>query len=132
MIKRLTILLKPAVLLAVLALMFATGALLFLLSASASPGTTERVSVDSAGNEANHISFDPAISTDGRFVAFFSHASNLVTGDTCCGDAFVLDRLDGTIKRVSVDSAGNQANLGEAQNPRISADGRFVVFNSGS
>ena len=44
--------------------------------------TTERVSVDSAGNEGNSGSFRPSLSADGRYVAFDSGASNLVAGDT--------------------------------------------------
>jgi hypothetical protein len=63
--------------------------------ALASPGTTERVSVDSAGNEGNDAgSFYAAISADGRYVAFESYASNLVPGDTnLWGDVFVRDRI---------------------------------------
>jgi hypothetical protein len=45
-------------------------------------GTTERVSVDAAGNEGNQISVASSISGDGRFVAFDSLASNLVPFDT--------------------------------------------------
>ena len=41
-----------------------------------------RVSVDSAGNQGNNTSLEPAISADGRFVAFTSDADNLVPGDT--------------------------------------------------
>jgi Tol biopolymer transport system component len=44
--------------------------------------TTTRVSVGSAGVEGNNNSFRPSISGDGRYVAFGSHASNLVAGDT--------------------------------------------------
>ena len=45
-------------------------------------GTTRRVSVGPGGVQGNSSSFDPAISADGRFVAFISAASNLVPGDT--------------------------------------------------
>ena len=61
-------------------------------------GATERVSVDSAGNQGNDGSWLPAISADGRYVAFQSYASNLVPGDTngCssndCADIFLHDR----------------------------------------
>jgi len=53
---------------------------------------TERVSLNSSGIQDNYYSFYPSISADGRFVAFFSFASNLVTGDTnyVC-DSFVQD-----------------------------------------
>ncbi|MEG4632535.1 calcium-binding protein [Microcoleus sp. AR_TQ3_B6] len=92
--------------------------------------TTTRVSVDSAGNQANDVSYSPSISADGRFVAFESFASNIVAGDTNRErDIFVRDRLTNTTTRVSVDSAGNQRNI-DSDNPSISADGRFVAFES--
>ncbi|MEG4837866.1 calcium-binding protein [Microcoleus sp. B9-D4] len=92
--------------------------------------TTTRVSVDSAGNQANNYSLSPSISADGRFVAFHSDASNLVPGDTNNRfDIFVRDLLTNTTTRVSVDSAGNQGNKGSFS-PSISADGRRVAFDS--
>jgi Ca2+-binding RTX toxin-like protein len=92
--------------------------------------TTTGVSVDSAGNPGSYQSLDPSISADGRFVAFYSGASNIVPGDTNSdSDIFVRDTLTNTTTRVSVDSAGNQGNRGSSQ-PSISADGRFVVFYS--
>lgn len=103
--------------------------------------TTERVSVDSAGAEANAASFLPAIGGDGRFVAFASDASNLVPGDTNARrDVFVRDRLTGATERASVDSAGAQANsdsagpgfrgMAASLGVDISDDGRFVSFDS--
>jgi Ca2+-binding RTX toxin-like protein len=94
--------------------------------------TITRVSVDSAGNQANNLSLIPSISADGRFVAFSSRASNLVSGDTNnSDDIFVRDLSTNTTTRASVDSAGNQGNGGSAS-PSISADGRFVGFTSGA
>ena len=56
-------------------------------------GTIERVSMDSFARQGNNHSFDPAISADGRFVAFASYATNLVAGDTNrVEDVFVHDR----------------------------------------
>jgi Tol biopolymer transport system component len=93
-------------------------------------GATARVSIDGAGAQANSHSFAPAISGDGRFVAFYSHASNLVAGDTNgVDDVFVHDRQSGASTRVSVDSTGAEAN-GASYSPAISADGRFVAFES--
>lgn len=93
-------------------------------------GRTRRVSVSSAGEQPNGNSFDPFISADGRFVAFSSAASNLVGGDTNgVTDIFVRDRTTGRTRRVSVSSAGEQAN-GQSGSPSISADGRFVAFSS--
>jgi Tol biopolymer transport system component len=95
-----------------------------------STNTTTRVSVDSAGNQANRYSFPPSISADGRFVAFTSDASNIVPGDTNnTGDIFVRDLLTNTTTCVSVDSAGNPGNI-NSFSPSISADGRFVAFLS--
>ncbi|HET6162167.1 MAG TPA: hypothetical protein VFG37_00760 [Planctomycetota bacterium] len=93
-------------------------------------GTTELISVDSSGVQADNGSFKSAISADGRFVAFDSYASNLVAGDTnTWSDVFVRDRQNGTTERVSVRTSGKQAN-GGSNRPSISADGRFVAFTS--
>jgi tricorn protease-like protein len=93
-------------------------------------GTTSRVSLASNGAQGSANSTDPAISADGRFVAFVSNASNLVAGDTNdTGDIFVHDRQTGTTSRVSVASGGTQGS-GPSSAPSISADGRFVAFGS--
>ncbi|MDP6408904.1 MAG: hypothetical protein QGI46_05980, partial [Planctomycetota bacterium] len=93
-------------------------------------GATTRVSVDSAGNQGNDWSYEPSLSADGRFVAFYSYASNLVGGDTNgVPDIFLHDTLTGATTRGSVDSAGTQGN-GPSYEPSLSADGRFVGFRS--
>ncbi|HEY9848816.1 MAG TPA: DUF4347 domain-containing protein [Leptolyngbyaceae cyanobacterium] len=93
--------------------------------------TTTRVSVDSMGNQGNFFSEFPSISGNGRYVAFRSYASNLVSGDTNNKwDIFVRDTLTNTTTRVSVDSMGNQGNADSQQGISISADGRYVAFNS--
>jgi Mg-chelatase subunit ChlD len=94
-------------------------------------GTTTLVSASAAGTIGNGHSQDPAISKDGRYVTFRSQANNLVSGDTngTAWDIFVKDLQTGAVERVSVSSAGAQAN-GASQNPLISADGRFVAFRS--
>ncbi len=71
------------------------------------------------GGDAN--SFSPAVSTDGRYVAFASYASNLVTGQTGIGGIFLIDRMTGAIVQVSSSLEGPLA---------ISGDGRWVVFQS--
>ncbi len=92
-------------------------------------GQTTRVSISSMGEQGDSRSEAPAISADGRFVAFSSYASNLVTGDTNnVPDVFVHDRQTGQTTRVSVSSGGNQAN-DFSGGPSISADGRFVAFS---
>lgn len=71
--------------------------------------TTERVSVDSSGVQANNESDDGVISADGRRVAFWSRASNLVPGDTnSLRDVFLHDRQTRVTQRISVDSSGAQ------------------------
>ena len=93
-------------------------------------GTTERVSVSTGGGEADGPSTSPAISGDGRYVAFEGPATNLVAGDTNGqGDVFLRDRLAGTTERMSVSSSGGEANQG-AGGSSISSDGRFVAFES--
>jgi len=95
-----------------------------------SAGTIERDSVDSSGAEANGWSELGSISADGRFVAFDSAATNLVSGDTNgAADIFVHDRTTGVTERVSVDSAGVEADRSSTV-ASLSSDGRFVAFQS--
>lgn len=94
-------------------------------------GTTTRVSTSTSGAQANGAYTSRAsISGDGRYVAFFSDASNLVPGDTNnLGDIFVRDMLNSTTIRASVAANGDEGNSESAQ-PQISADGHHVVFYS--
>ena len=93
-------------------------------------GTTERVSVDSAGAQGNGASSVPSISADGRYVAFLSDATNLVAGDTNgVSDVFVHDRTTGATERASVSTGGTQSD-GGCGYVAISPDGRFVAFGS--
>lgn len=82
--------------------------------------------------QANAPSGEPAISGDGRYVAFSSYASNLVPGDTNGRqDVYVYDRATRTVERVSVGKGGVQGN-GISREPSISQDGRVVAFFSSS
>ena len=93
-------------------------------------GTTERVSVSDSEAQANGHCVYPSVSADGRYVAFYSLATNLVSGDTNGQkDVFVRDRVLGTTVRVSRSTGGAQGNSGSAM-PSISADGRYVAFES--
>ena len=99
-------------------------------------GVTERVSVASDGTPGNQESTFLDLSADGRYVAFQSRAWNLVPGDTNSygnqlqgSDIFVHDRTTHTTKRVSVAADGTEGNS-ESSNPSISADGRYVAFQS--
>jgi Tol biopolymer transport system component len=93
-------------------------------------GTTIRVSVDSAGNQGNDDCLEPALSLDGRFVAIFAYATNLVPGDTNGKpDIFVRDVQAGTTVRASLGAGGVESD-GASRYPSISRDGRFVAFES--
>lgn len=94
-------------------------------------GTTTRISVDSSGNEVlNGTSESPRFAADGGVVAFASGADLLVPGDTNgLFDIFVRDLQTGTTELISANSSGATAN-DDCLHPRITADGRFVAFES--
>ncbi len=93
-------------------------------------GLTQRVSVASDGTQANGTCFGPSISADGRYVVFYSWASNLVDGDTNeKHDVFLHDLVTGETQRLSVASDGTQGN-GFSFSPVVSTDGRYVAFDS--
>jgi K319L-like, PKD domain/Secretion system C-terminal sorting domain/FIMAH domain/WD40-like Beta Propeller Repeat len=95
-------------------------------------GTTILVSVNHDGtNSGNSTSFYPAISADGRFVAFESSASDLISNDTNGKqDVFVRDLQNGNMTLVSVSRDGTNVSNGSSGTPVISANGRFVAFIS--
>lgn len=108
--------------------------------------TTARLSTTASGEQADGPSFDPAITPDGRYVAFTSSASNLVPVDDPRGtildyDTFVRDRdanADGVLdqpgrvrlERVSVASDGSEADGSYSGQAAMSGDGRYVTFAS--
>ena len=93
-------------------------------------GETSLVSLSSIGSQGDKDSWDPAISADGRYVAFESDASNLLLFDTNGQtDVFIHDREARKTVRVSITSEGSEAN-DESERSRVSADGRFVAFES--
>ncbi len=117
-------------------------------------GVTERVSVSSVGVQSDSnsdgfgirggTSFGPELSSNGRYVAFDSQATNLIPDytNTCsyqggqsfpdpgqCPDIFVRDLLADTTVRVSVDSVGTQSN-GASTDPDINGDGSVATFFS--
>jgi subtilisin family serine protease/Tol biopolymer transport system component len=98
-------------------------------------GESTRISTDSSGNQANKSSWGKSITSDGRYVVFESDASNLINGDTNgIRDIFRKDLQTGETVRVSTDSSGNQANYNgwtpASWDPRITPDGRYVIFTS--
>lgn len=94
-----------------------------------STGTLQRVSVSSAGSQGARSSFEPAISGNGRYVAFTSRA-RLAAGDTNGEpDVYVRDRSTRTTELVSVSTSGEVGN-GPSYEPAVSADGDVVAFTS--
>ena len=112
-----------------------TGGATLAGSDSAGPSVS-LVSVNSAGtlttSQTGSVQGHSAVvSANGRFVAFVSDASDLVANDTNhTEDVFVRDLQLGTTTLVSVNSAGTGSGNSFSTGPRISADGRFVVFAS--
>ena len=93
--------------------------------------TTQRISLAYNGYQANDNSYDPQISNNGRYVVFESNADNLVPDDTNYStDIFIRDLVKGKIKRVSLTADDSQSDFA-SYNPSVSADGRYVVFESG-
>ncbi len=95
-------------------------------------GEAELCSANTAGTQGNGVFSDwTDISGDGRYVSFYSDSTNLVTPATTLNNAFRKDMLTGSVALCSSTSAGTEGN-GNSGNPRISKDGRYVVFHSDS
>lgn len=93
-------------------------------------GLTTLASVTSAGAQSNGESYRPAVSADGRFVAFASHASNIAAvNKRAYYNVFIHDRQTGATKLVSESASGSPGNL-ESNHPSLSENGRFVAFSS--
>ncbi len=93
---------------------------------------TTRVSVGPAGVQANGNSWEVSITSDGRYVAYSSDASNLVSGDVNgARDVFVVDRTTlATIRASVVDGTANTSGNGFSDQPFIAGNGRYVAFRS--
>ncbi len=93
-------------------------------------GVTTRISVASDGAQADELSYQPSMSTDGRYIAFGSGASNLVPGDgNGAADVFRHDRVTGTTIRISPAAATYEGWIPDgSKGPAISGDGRFVAY----
>jgi Tol biopolymer transport system component len=89
-----------------------------------------RVSEPRDGSRPDGASMHPAISRDGRYIAFMSHATNLVTPDrNRSSDVFLFDRVTAGLTMISRSAAGGSGN-GHSGGPALSADERFVAFHS--
>ena len=122
--------LRPFVLIITLSMIVALSLLAMAADhAQASPGDVALVSSDSSGVEGNDHSGAPAVSDDGRYVAFSSQATDLVPGGTTGYQVFRKDLESGAIVLVSCDAAGVEGNAG-SYSPAMSPDGRYVAFHS--
>ena len=93
-------------------------------------GITKFISVDTNGQEGNGDSYNPAISGDGKLVAFESYSSNLVSNDkNGVRDVFVWHSATNNIERISVGKGGKEANA-ESYEPSLSGDGNVIAFAS--
>jgi Tol biopolymer transport system component len=94
-------------------------------------GTNILISVNTNGISGDGVSTEPAISADGRYVAFTSSANDLVPGDTNnAQNVFVRDLQNGTTMLVSASADGIHTGNGDSYSPQISANGRYVLFHS--
>src|SRR5262245_64930193 len=98
-------------------------------SAALPAQVVSRASVASDGTRANGDSFGPALSQDGRVVAFQSQATNLGGSCITANQIYVHDRATGATSCVSVNGSGIPGNNASAS-PTLSADGRLVAFAS--
>jgi len=93
-------------------------------------GEVKLCSADAAGTQGNNVSAVPSVSSDGRYVAFYSTANNLIPGFSGT-QIYRKDLVTGEIKLCSASVGGTQGNGGSV-NPVLSSDGRYVAFNSSS
>ena len=96
--------------------------------------TTIVSSAAQAGATGGGGSFQPVVQGAGRYVAFVSQANNLATNDNAMPhlDVFLRDRTAGVTVLVSVNSNGLGGGDDNSTGPALSADGRFVAFQSGA
>jgi hypothetical protein len=91
------------------------------------------VSRTAAGTSGNNYSLEPAISGDGKFVAFSSSSGNLVTGDSNGNyDVFVYDVQNNSVALASPRSSGSGSGNSQSRSPSISSDGSVIAFYSSS
>ena len=96
-------------------------------------GTTRTLTMTPRNQSPFGWSRAPDISDDGRVVAFSSAATTLADGPDVNGareDVYVVRLPEGTISRVSLNSAGVQPDVGDSILPSVSADGRWIAFAS--
>ena len=93
-------------------------------------GTTKLISAAPTGEEGNGDCYAPAISGDGKSVAFESNATNLITDDkNGVKDIFIWHSVTNKIERVSVGIDGKEANAASYE-PSVSGNGNLIAFTS--
>ena len=93
-------------------------------------GTTKLISTAPSGEEGNGDCYAPAVSGDGKSVAFESNATNLITDDkNGVKDIFIWYSVTNKIERVSVGNDGKEANAASYE-PSVSGDGNLIAFTS--
>jgi Tol biopolymer transport system component len=95
-------------------------------------GQIRLCSANAAGTQGDNASYYPVISSDGRYVAFYSQATNLVTPATVNMQVFRKDLETGEIELASANAGGTPGDGGAVYIPDITPDGRFVCFTSTS
>jgi Tol biopolymer transport system component len=94
-------------------------------------GTNFLVNAGTNGLAGDGLCFEPAISADGRFVAFTSQAGNLVAGDlNAASDVFVRDLQTGATTLVSANNISSGSGDAASYSPAIASGGRYVLFRS--
>jgi Tol biopolymer transport system component len=91
-------------------------------------GTTVRASITPTGDGGNSSSSEPALSLDGRFVAFRTEATDLTEDLSGLGDIVVRDLQASTTERITVAAGGGSIDGQQTGTPAISRDGRYVAF----
>ena len=100
-----------------------------LLEDRSVPSATDLISLGLGGAASDGSSLSPAMSADGRYVAFTSRADNLVAGDTNgAEDVFFRDRTAGTTELVSKAVVGDLFGPSINYQTAVSADGRYVAY----
>lgn len=105
---------------------------ILLICASALGSQVHSISLASAGTSStcgDNWSFHPAVSSDGRFVAFVSYADDLVFGVTCPGQVYIYDCVKKSLELISIGLYGVPGN-GVSTECSVSGDGRYVAFSS--
>lgn len=93
-------------------------------------GTTIRASLSSSGVQGTGLYGGPSISDDGRYVVFCGFFGYVAIDTNGAQDIYVRDTVMNTTSLISVAMSGTSAGVSGSVNPRITPDGRYVLFGS--